>query len=153
MAGTPGTFAYWLKRKREARYKRQEDARTDMRRLTGVDIGASTWAQWESGSRVPPERNRKRQALIEFFGGWPEPVEPPLNSPLVVTDEGAALLAVVAAMDRQTTVLTALLETVIQDAKVRDARLRAIDAELRLLREQSGSLGSSAPPLPPGSVG
>lgn len=74
MARTPaqrGAFGSWLKRKREARYSRQLDALADIKRLTGVSIAPSEFAQWEAGSRVPRPDNPKVQALYDFFGDPP----------------------------------------------------------------------------------
>lgn len=75
MARTPaqrGTFGRWLTSVREARYKTQAEALADMRRLAGLVIAPSEYAQWESGSRVPRADNPKRERLYEFFGSRPE---------------------------------------------------------------------------------
>lgn len=75
MARTPaqrGTFGRWLTRVREERYERQADALEAMRRLAGLTISPSEYAQWEAGSRVPRTDNPKRERLYEFFGSRPE---------------------------------------------------------------------------------
>lgn len=99
-----GTFGNWLKAKREERYKTQAAALADMRRLQGLAIAPSEYAQWESGSRVPRPDNPKVLGLFEFFGGRPdeEPVPPP------PTDQSA----LVAALHAQTIALGKIAEAI-----------------------------------------
>jgi transcriptional regulator with XRE-family HTH domain len=66
-----GPFGSWLQAERTRRYPTQEAARADMRRLAGLHLGASEFAQWEAGSRIPNEDNPKVQRLYEFFGSRP----------------------------------------------------------------------------------
>lgn len=100
-----GNLGNWLKAKREARYKTQADALADMKRLQGLHISTSEYAQWESGSRVPRPTNPKVLGLFEFFGGLPDE-EPIRESPVgdselvqALRDQTAAISALVERLD------------------------------------------------------
>lgn len=75
--GQRGVFGAWLTRERERRYETQAEALAAYRKLGGLTISASEYAQWESGSRVPKADNPKRLALLRFYGSAPE--EPPAS--------------------------------------------------------------------------
>jgi len=109
-----GTFGRWLTRVREERFERQANALEAMRRLAGLTIAPSEYAQWESGSRVPREDNPKRERLYEFFGSRPE------DEPEQVGPDQGALIAV----------LTRVAE--------------AMEAQTRILAEQKGALDGYA---------
>lgn len=110
-----GPFGNWLQAERTRRYATQRAALADMRRLAGLHISESEFAQWESGSRVPHEDNPKVRALYDFFGSQPNH-EPEPTPVLAHADEVAA------AIDRQTAVFAQLLEA---------AQAQAIAAERR----------------------
>jgi transcriptional regulator with XRE-family HTH domain len=150
VARTPaqrGPFGRWLKQVREDRYDTQAQAIAELRRLAGVAISPSEFAQWESGSRVPRDDNPKVARLYEFFGSRPtEALEPTQSGDQVA----AALLIQAAALDRHTEAITALvsrLESLASDA----IREGIADA----LREAGlGQGGEALPPeQPPGPFG
>lgn len=86
--GKRGTFGDWLKTNRERRYRTQTDALAGYRKLVGLVIAPSEYAQWESGSRVPKPNNPKRLALYDFYGSREdEPAAPTADGDL------AALIA------------------------------------------------------------
>lgn len=94
-----GRDGLWLMEARKARgYSNAEKGRQAFEKLTGVHIGQSVYAQYESGSR--PISPKHLPMLVEFWG------EPPEGQPVPVPD------AVAAAIDRQTAVLTRLATAV-----------------------------------------
>lgn len=114
VARTPaqrGPFGRWLTRVREERYRTQADALAEYRRLAGLSIAPSEYAQWEAGSRVPNPENPKVLALYDFYGSRPaeEPVEPEQRSDPVI-----------AALDRQTEAIVALADVLRQERHDRD---------------------------------
>jgi len=103
MARTPaqrGPFGRWLKAAREERYETQAQAIAELRRLAGISISPSEFAQWESGSRVPRDDNPKVARLYEFFGSTPalEATETPDDLVAALRDHIAALAAQTAMM-------------------------------------------------------
>lgn len=82
-AAQRGTFGSWLKDVREQRYRTQAEALSAMRRLAGLVISPSEFAQWEAGSRVPRQDNPKVARLYEFFGSQPQPELEPATSDVV----------------------------------------------------------------------
>lgn len=120
-----------MTRVREDRYRTQTLALAEMRRLQGLAISPSEYAQWEAGSRVPRADNPKVEALYEFFGSKPEdePAVEPEREDLI-----AALLG-------QTAAITALVDELREAREARDAieaRLRALEAAAKL-QERSGA--------------
>lgn len=138
MARTPaqrGPIGRYLTRKRTERYRTQEEALADMRRLAGLAISVSEYAQWESGSRVPREDNPKLQRLIEFFGGHPE--EEVVRSPQSDSE------ALVAAIDR----LTAAVELLVE------RHTEGTTATAQMLGAVLGRLGGLPERTPDGAAG
>lgn len=142
MARTPaqrGTFGRWLTRVREERYpERQADALADMRRLAGLVISPSEYAQWESGSRVPRLDNPKRERLYEFFGSRPEDVLERPESPDATAD----------AIDRQTDVLRLLVEETRKAREAQEITAQAVGEMVGRLDQFLGLVGRQAEPEP-----
>lgn len=135
VARTPaqrGTFGRWLTEARTARYATQAEAIEAMRRLAGIALHASEYAQWESGSRVPRPDNPKVARLYEFFGSEPQ-------EPLQATETPGNFAAVVEAIDRQTAAIVAAIgarDTVLEGLLSELGRFRA--SQLEVLRSLGG---------------
>jgi transcriptional regulator with XRE-family HTH domain len=106
--GQRGAFGEWLTRARTRRFATQAEALREYERLAGLRITPSQYAQWESGSRVPRADNPKVARLFDFYGSQPEDEQQEAAQP--VGDQAA----IVAALDRQTTMLAAHNELLIR---------------------------------------
>lgn len=128
--GQRGRFGAWLTAEREKRYETQADALAAYRRLGGLVISESEYAQWESGSRVPKEENPKRLALLKFYGSAPE--EGPVAAP--APDIAGLLVALTNAIDRQTQALLGRFE-LLEAGQVAGTRmLGQVKGEVEALR-------------------
>lgn len=152
MAKTPaqrGSFGSWLKAAREGQYATQKQALAAYRRLAGLVISESEYAQWESGSRTPKEDNPKKLALLKFYGSSPEEVQAP--QPPAPGDQSA----VVAAIDRQTAAIerqSALLEQLVAAVGGGMARLdQTVAGGVLGLADSLGLLAAALGATPPGS--
>lgn len=128
--GRRGVFGDWLKTERERRYRTQADALADYRKLAGLVISPSEYAQWESGSRVPKDENPKRLALYAFYGSRED-------APASPEPTGDATLA--AAINRQTDAIRELAESIRFSFAALDAnnqdRAKAITAFLARIED------------------
>lgn len=144
-----GPFAAWLKRKRTDRYPRQADALADLRRLAGLAISPSEFAQWESGSRIPSEDNPKRLRLIEFFGGWPDQTEVEASDPGRLDASIPLLLtridALVAELQADRALIRELLRLSPSEPAVSPDVLKDLDEAERERRESASRRRRSGP--------
>lgn len=142
-------------RVRQERYATQAQALAEMRRLAGLAISESEYAQWEAGSRVPREDNPKVQRLYEFFGSRPESV-PEASVEPGQADLTGLVVALTTALQAQTQALSdirlelraAALDAAQERAATADVLAR-LEAELTVLRERVGS-GAGTAGLHPG---
>jgi transcriptional regulator with XRE-family HTH domain len=106
--GQRGAFGSWLTRARTQRFGTQAEALREYERLAGLRITPSQYAQWESGSRTPRADNPKVARLYDFYGSRPEDAQEEAAEPL------GNSAAIVAALDRQTTMLATHNELLIR---------------------------------------
>jgi transcriptional regulator with XRE-family HTH domain len=92
-----------------------------MRRLAGLHISPSEYAQWEAGSRVPRPDNPKVERLYDFFGS--RPADELEESP----DLASALLALAEELRRSR-----------EAREATEARLRGVEGAVALLATQAG---------------
>lgn len=109
--GRRGAFGDWLKTERERRYRTQADALRAFRKLAGLTIAPSEYAQWESGSRTPKAENPKRLALYAFFGSREDA---PAIAASVVSTTDPALLAILTRQAEATEAQTAAINALVK---------------------------------------
>lgn len=136
----------WLKANRAN--ATQEWLAADIERVTGWHITRDRYSKYESGS-LPIGR----VVLKHFTDYWatrdvPGPDFSPVAGESGTTDSPAALIAAITA---QTEAITAVLDRLTAADDDREARLRALEAEVRSLREQRAGEASPELPAPRGS--
>jgi hypothetical protein len=110
----------------------------DIARVT--DRSEATVRGWEAGR--PPQADDPVIAHLERHWGSVAP-----------TEAGPDQSALVAALDRQTILLATILDQLVSDGADREARLRAVEAELESLRGPQAGEASPMPPVPDGTKG
>lgn len=103
-----GVYGRWLTHVREARgYRTAAAARTALAEA-GIQISHSTYAEYESGAKQP---SKVHLPLLERFWGPVYDPEPSAGDDALSAAIGRHIEVIVAAMDRQTAMLQAVLFT------------------------------------------
>ena len=142
-----GRIGNWLRDERLARGWSQKVARNNLS-AAGVPVAESVYAEWESGTRVPNDRNLAR--LEEFFG--PVTENPADATPAGFSDLLALQRQLVDAFEVQAQAVMALVDEIRLDRadETEDlrARVRVLEATVRALHPELEVLEPSTPTVP-----
>ena len=136
-----GKWANAIHRKRRA----EKISQTGAFELLGTRLGFGTksrsaYIALDMGTRQPTEAEAR--VLAEWLGGYPSDESPPVEA----TSEVSALTASISE-------LVAMLRPIVDQAADREARLRAVEAELESLRAAQGSGASPTRRVPQATAG
>ena len=142
-----GKIGNWLRDERLARGWSQKVARRNLG-AAGIPVAESVYAEWESGTRVPNERNLAR--LEEFFG--PVTESPADATPAGLSDLLGLQKRLVEAFEVQANAVMALVGEMRLDREDETedlrARVRVLEATIRALHPELEAREPSTPTVP-----